>query len=64
MTKGFMRSFGIVFLTEDIEAFLLCGKVLLRRNGCFLFQGTVHSLMLAVLLGFAGFYLLRDRYPA
>ena len=57
-----MRPFGIVFLTEDVEALLLCRKVLLRRNRGFLFQGTVHSLVLAILLGFAAFDLLRV-YP-
>ena len=52
-----MRPFGVVFFTEGIKAFLLCHKVLLRRNGGFFLEGTMHSFMLAVLLRFTGFYL-------
>ena len=58
-TKGLMGSFGVVLFSEHVESFLLFSEVLLRRNGCFLFQGKMHSLVFAVLLGFARLYLFR-----
>src|SRR5664280_569223 len=57
--KGFMRTFGIVFLPEGIKSFLLGLKILPRGNGSFFLEGTVHSFVLAILLRLAGFYLFR-----
>ena len=45
-----MRSFGVEFADEDIEAFLLLQAVEARRSGSFLLQREVHALVPAVLL--------------
>src|ERR1019366_7781636 len=49
-----VRPFGIELANEGIEAILLLQAIAAWRAGCFLFDGEVHALVAAVLLGMTG----------
>ena len=50
-----MRPFGVELVHEVVEAGLLLQAVHARGPGCLLFEGAVHALMAAILLGVARF---------
>ena len=53
-----MWPFGIELVHEVVEASLLLQGIHAGGPGCFLFEGEVHALVAAILLGMTWFYAL------